>query len=404
MDIGPPLVDNGHSAGLRAPLSAPYVENHNPGLHRYNTKLPRLHWCAYKGDIQGVLQCITGACNLEEAVSLRNQHGRMVCGITALFLAAQRGHAEIVKLLVTNGACPVKPCFIQGSAEVCTPAEVASLNLHFKLSRWLKKAARARRKEDEVLALDDEDRMSQVSSRLARGLQRARSTYSMSAAPAAGAGGGMSISGVLARMSRGSRNGGAMSVDGGPSLSQLGYGREGPPSVGDAVEADPQRLAALNFMQNVDLAAFDPEGGDQPVVVNRDHGQGTFKKLVRRIISWGGKDVRSDGPVSQGAQTSVRASASTRVRGLNNGVSGGGLSYRGGLGVDYEDPTRPDHTKVLQRFLKDLDLAHWRPEHDGPLERTTIGGSSTRPASPGRGRASPPRSARGNTSPARSRA
>lgn len=33
--------------------------------------------------------------------------------ITALFLAAQRGHSEIVKLLVDNGASPVQPCFIQ---------------------------------------------------------------------------------------------------------------------------------------------------------------------------------------------------------------------------------------------------------------------------------------------------
>lgn len=35
----------------------------------------------------------------------------------------------------------LSPCLslfllVQGSTELCTPAEVASLNLHFKLSRW----------------------------------------------------------------------------------------------------------------------------------------------------------------------------------------------------------------------------------------------------------------------------
>lgn len=97
----------------------------------------------------------------------------------------------------------------------------------------------------------DADPVAQVSSRLARGLQRARSTRSVGASPAAAAG-GMSVSGMLARISRGSRNGGAsMSVDGGtaPSLSQLGYGREEPGSAGAGGEVDTQRQAALNFMQ-----------------------------------------------------------------------------------------------------------------------------------------------------------
>ncbi|GLC67233.1 hypothetical protein PLESTF_000531700 [Pleodorina starrii] len=429
MDIGPLQVDHGPSAGLRSPVGAPYAESQNQGVQRHNSKLPRLHWCAYKGDIHGVLQCITDACSLHETVSLRNQHGRLVCGITALFLAAQRGHTEIVKLLVTNGASPVQPCFIQGSTELCTPSEVASLNLHFKLSRWLKHAAKARRKEDEVLALDDEDRMSQVSSRLARGLQRARSTRSVGPVPGAGGGGGgnLSMSGVLARMSRGSRAGGdggvAMSLDGGPlatgaSLSQMGYG-PGPRSVDprEGPEAEEQRLAALNFMQQVDLAAFDPDAGVAPPVVCRNTSGGgkgaSVKKLFQRIISWGGKDSSGGGGGGGSQGAGVRASASTRVRGTQGGVSGGGASGAGGAGptpyrnlaMDFDavDPNRPDHTKVLQRFLKDLDLAHWRPEHDGPLERITVGGNSTRPASPGRSRASPPRSARG-TSPARSRA
>eukprot|EP00198_Chlamydomonas_reinhardtii_P003207 XP_001692543.1 predicted protein [Chlamydomonas reinhardtii] len=235
----------------RTALSAPSSGMQMP--HGASSKLPRLHWCAYRGDIQGTLQCITDGCSLHETVSLRNQHGRLVCGITALFLAAQRGHGEIVKLLVTNGASPIQPCFIQGSTELCTPAEVASLNLHFKLS-----------------------------------------SVSNAGGPPSLA--GAVNSGVLARLSRGSAS-------------------------------------------NVDLSAFDPD---------------------------------ADGPTV--------------------------------------DPARPDHTKVLQRFLKDLDLAHWQPEHDGPLELNTGGAAqagSTRPASPGsrsRAGASPPRSVRSNISPARSRA
>lgn len=53
--------------------------------------------------------------------------------ITPLFLAAQRGHMEACRLLVENGANPLQPCYIQGTAELCTPQQVASLNLHLKV-------------------------------------------------------------------------------------------------------------------------------------------------------------------------------------------------------------------------------------------------------------------------------
>ncbi|KAG2442162.1 hypothetical protein HYH02_009650 [Chlamydomonas schloesseri] len=422
---------------LSAPSSGVQMQAHGA-----SSKLPRLHWCAYRGDIQGTLQCITDGCSLHETVSLRNQHGRLVCGITALFLASQRGHGEIVKLLVTNGASPVQPCFIQGSTELCTPAEVASLNLHFKLSRYLKKAAQARRKEEEVLALDDEDRMSQVSNRLARGLERARSMRSVSNAggPPSLAGG---QSGALARLSRGSASasvrggaagagmaasvgggggGGAMSVDGGTTAGSValsaaypvaGAGPGGAAPAGADVEA---QRAALNFMQNVDLSAFDPDA-DGPVVVaagaadGKGGGAGSaVKKIFRRIMTWGtGSGAAAADGAEAGAGTSggARPSASTRVRGAS-GIGAGGPVRSLGLDAETVDPARPDHTKVLQRFLKDLDLAHWQPEHDGPLELNTGGAAqagSTRPASPGsRSRASPPRSVRSNTSPARSRA
>ncbi|PNW81148.1 hypothetical protein CHLRE_07g344300v5 [Chlamydomonas reinhardtii] len=404
--------------------------------HGASSKLPRLHWCAYRGDIQGTLQCITDGCSLHETVSLRNQHGRLVCGITALFLAAQRGHGEIVKLLVTNGASPIQPCFIQGSTELCTPAEVASLNLHFKLSRYLKKAAQARRKEEEVLALDDEDRMSQVSNRLARGLERARSVRSVSNAGGPPSLAGAVNSGVLARLSRGSasvRGGGggtaAMSVDGGMTAASVALSAAYPvagagPGGAAAAPADVEaQRAALNFMQNVDLSAFDPDA-DGPVVVaaGDDGGDGkgsgpgsAVKKIIRRIMTWGAGSSSAAAAAGEagagggGAPGGARPSASTRVRGAS-GIGAGGPVRSLGLDAETVDPARPDHTKVLQRFLKDLDLAHWQPEHDGPLELNTGGAAqagSTRPASPGsrsRAGASPPRSVRSNISPARSRA
>ncbi|GFR44262.1 hypothetical protein Agub_g5466 [Astrephomene gubernaculifera] len=281
--------------------------------------------------------------------------------------------------------------------------------------------------------------MSQVSSRLARGLVRARSTRSLSSVPMHG-----STSGALGRFSRGSRTGGmgvgAAAAAGGfndaasvqssgahavpPRLEQLGYG-----GGAEDQENDPQRLAALNFVQNVDLAAFDP---DCPAyVAGPGKGQrGPVARLFRRLMSWGGSGSHPPAAGAAGAMGglqgsgAVRASASQRVRnggggvgaggggGMGAGVGGGGSGVARNLAMDLEavDPARPDHTKVLQRFLKDLDLAHWQPEQDGPLESSVAGGnanpssSSTRPTSPSRSRASPPASARGNVSPARSRA
>lgn len=67
------------------------------------------------------------------------------------------------------------------------------------LCRYLKKAAKHRRVEEKVLALDDEERLSVVSSRLARGMERASSLrYATAAAAAQGrASRGGSVSGSL---------------------------------------------------------------------------------------------------------------------------------------------------------------------------------------------------------------
>ena len=43
---------------------------------------------------------------------------------------------------------------MEGTTDLCTPAEVARLNMHVRCARYLKKAVGFRRKEDKVLAED----------------------------------------------------------------------------------------------------------------------------------------------------------------------------------------------------------------------------------------------------------
>ncbi len=123
------------------------------------------------GDLNGVLECIMDGASVHAAVSMKNQENQTVCGvrvawlvtmqrahgcgahmeiqtqahapsqhpiaklfevtqfmsppqITPLFLAAQRGNTKVCKLLVENGANPNQPSYIEGSAELCTPAQV----------------------------------------------------------------------------------------------------------------------------------------------------------------------------------------------------------------------------------------------------------------------------------------
>ncbi|GFH18761.1 ANK_REP_REGION domain-containing protein, partial [Haematococcus lacustris] len=52
-----------------------------------------------------------------------NQNRKLVAGITPLFLAAQAGNMDVVKLLVQSGANPTQPSYIQGKADLCTPAQ-----------------------------------------------------------------------------------------------------------------------------------------------------------------------------------------------------------------------------------------------------------------------------------------
>lgn len=343
-------------------------------------RLPRIHLCAYKGDLAGILQCITEGHSLQETIQLRNQHGRLVCGITPLFLAAQRGNYEVAKLLVENGANPVQPCFIQGSAELCTPGEVASLNLHLRVSRYLKAATKARRREEEVLALDDEDRVSVKSSRLSRGLERARSVRSNnnSRAPS-----------PVQRRNSHSMAGGA-----------------GP------LAAEPEaQVAAAHFMQNVDLAAFDPETGSM-VHSSASKRPTPVSKLFRKLFSREGSNFSPSAshrvPTAAAAMDSAPASP-MGPGAVASGASGSGHGTPAGramrkLDLETYDPDRPDHKKVLDRFLKDLDFGSWQPEAEGPLEMSSpnVAGTSAAAAGASTLRGPSPMRSTAPASPARS--
>lgn len=96
------------------------------------TTMPPLHLACMKGDLLTVLDCITsgGAAQVHRTISMRNQQNATVSGITPLFLAAQRGHLKVCKLLVENGAKPNQPSYIAGSTDLCTPAQVCPSDKH----------------------------------------------------------------------------------------------------------------------------------------------------------------------------------------------------------------------------------------------------------------------------------
>ncbi|KAL6751686.1 hypothetical protein V8C86DRAFT_657845 [Haematococcus lacustris] len=118
--------------------------------------LPPLHLYAFKGDLQGVLTCITQGDNVSATVCMYNQNRKLVAGITPLFLAAQAGNMDVVKLLVQSGANPTQPSYIQGKADLCTPAQVALLNLHPWVANYLRKVAKRRKAEDKLLRMEAE--------------------------------------------------------------------------------------------------------------------------------------------------------------------------------------------------------------------------------------------------------
>lgn len=57
---------------------------------------PLPHRTLSAGDLRGILNSITDGCNIHETVSLRNQHGRLVCGVsTSAPCEPRRQHATL---------------------------------------------------------------------------------------------------------------------------------------------------------------------------------------------------------------------------------------------------------------------------------------------------------------------
>ncbi|MEW5303672.1 MAG: hypothetical protein WDW36_006342 [Sanguina aurantia] len=313
-----------------------------------NTKLPKLHWCCYRGDAIGVLEWITEGGSLQETISLKNQHNKIVCGISPLFLAAQRGHLEVAKLLVENGANASTPCFIQGSTEVCTPREVANLNLHYKLARYLKRAIRQRRREEAFLAEDDDDNMSMAS-------------------------GASSMRSVMMRP---------------------GGGR------GWRCAPLPPR-SQCNRRPNVDLSTFDPDSNTQPVgsrppprgffssccgggsSLPKDHQstpQPTFANSNNTSkpqppsyqptsnVNGGGSGMQHPPAGATGHGGSERDSLRHKFEpvgplgsgAVNGPVTGQGSGATQGAVAGHRESSKT--TQTLDRYLKDLDLETWLPE------------------------------------------
>ena len=77
-------------------------------------------------------QLAIGSCSGPGRQALNSSLACIHVQITALFLAAQKGHGEIAKLLVNNGASPVQPSFIQVCRCADRPRPRCSTSVHSK--------------------------------------------------------------------------------------------------------------------------------------------------------------------------------------------------------------------------------------------------------------------------------
>ena len=276
----------------------------SPAASATHATIPPLHLACMKGDLFSVLDCITsgGAAAIHRTISMRNQQNSTVSGITPLFLAAQRGHLKVCKLLVENGAKPNQPSYITGSTDLCTPAQVAKLNFHISVSSYLKKAAKRRKEEDAVLALDDD-----TSDTGGAGQSDAESESGLPLSKRAASGGGGGRAPSIAGSSRtmGSRRSCASRPTTRP--------------------AEPASAAKVFMSLNVDLSSWDPSVAP-PVSMD---GIKVQQQLLKRGIK---PSFTTTGP-GQGASLQQT-----------------------------EEETR--QKSMLTKWLSDLDLESWKPDED----------------------------------------
>ena len=117
-------------------ISSSQPDRSHIGIAEPRKVLPRLHLCAYQGDLDGVRGWLKAGDDLSDIVVLLNTNGQNVLGVTPLYLAAQEGHTEVCKLLLDHGADMNQKCCIPSTGEVFGPDDIALVRLHLK-TYWL---------------------------------------------------------------------------------------------------------------------------------------------------------------------------------------------------------------------------------------------------------------------------
>lgn len=76
---------------------------------------------------------------MQETMTLINDKGQPIYGVTPLYIAAQQGFIDICKLLVENGADPDASCRCGGTGDSFTPAQIAHGYGHYRAWWYLKR-------------------------------------------------------------------------------------------------------------------------------------------------------------------------------------------------------------------------------------------------------------------------
>ncbi|KAJ9506956.1 hypothetical protein QJQ45_016564 [Haematococcus lacustris] len=292
--------------------------------------LPPLHLYAFKGDLQGVLTCITQGDNVSATVCMYNQNRKLVAGITPLFLAAQAGNMDVVKLLVSLRSphpTPLSPplplpllvamllplqlllklhCISLGGVSC---HQVALLNLHPWVANYLRKVAKRRKAEDKLLRMEaeaEEVTLRAAARQVAHAAAKAVQQEQQPAAPV-------------------------------QPQQQQDWGGED--------STDPETHTPRTPVANLeDLAAWS--------VAQDEPGTPPDPKAVQKLLKQ--VDLESWAPDSEGAggRQQMAVSTSRRVEPVDGDT---------GSAAPAADPDQ-----LLRNFLRDADLATWDPT-DAPI-------------------------------------
>mmetsp|Transcript_26339 Transcript_26339/g.67969 ORF Transcript_26339/g.67969 Transcript_26339/m.67969 type:complete len:486 (+) Transcript_26339:209-1666(+) len=114
--------------------------------HKHQREISPLHAASYIGDLQGVIEVLGSGADVNEGIEMSNRLNGNVQNVTALFLAAQKNHTQIIKVLLQHGADPGILVSCGSNKERCTPAQIAALNGHPLTALYLRKSARQHKK------------------------------------------------------------------------------------------------------------------------------------------------------------------------------------------------------------------------------------------------------------------